>query len=271
MNNIYSEHIHPSELGDTQYVHRIGLSLSGGGVKGIAHLGVIQAMEERGWAPNIISGVSAGAIAGALYADGHTPKEICRFLRESGYFHYVSLGITTGKGLMSNHRFASLLESFMKARTFEELKMPVIINATELVEGVNVYFHTGTLIDKIIASSSVPVVLTPAEINGKMYVDGGIFCNMPAQIIRPLCRTLIGVHVNPIINQGRISNIKDIAERVYHLTIQANTVAEKQVCDLVVEPVKARNYGMFEKSKGQEIFDIGYQAAVETFDKARLF
>ncbi|MDR0830287.1 MAG: patatin-like phospholipase family protein [Prevotellaceae bacterium] len=245
----------------------IGVSLSGGGAKGIAHLGVLQALEEVGMKPDIIAGVSAGAIIGALYADGKSPKDICRFLQESGYFKYVSLGITSKMGLMSNANFADMLAGYMTARTFEELQIPLVVNATELIEGKNVYFYSGGLIDKIVASSSVPIILTPTKINGKFYVDGGIFCNMPAKVIRPYCKTLVGVHVNPIIIDRQMKNVRDVAERVYSLVIQANTVEEKQICDIMIEPVEARNFGMFEKNKGQQIFDIGYRAAMKKLEK----
>ncbi|MDD3405212.1 MAG: phospholipase [Sphingobacteriia bacterium] len=246
----------------TKPIYKIGLSLSGGGAKGIAHLGVLQALEEFDLKPDIIAGVSAGSIIGALYADGKTPKDICQFFQESSFFKYVS--IKPKKGLMSPKRFHDLLDGYLTAKTFEDLKIPLIINATELVEGKNVYFTTGTLIDKIVASASVPIFLNPAEIDGKIFVDGGIFCNMPAKIIRPKCETLIGVHVNPILSEGKIDSVSDVLERVYHLVIQANTIAEKKVCDIVIEPVKARNFGMFEISKSQQLFDIGYDAAMQT-------
>lgn len=249
-------------MNETTY--NIGLSLSGGGAKGIAHLGVIQALEEFGLKPEIIAGVSAGSIIGALYADGKRPKDICRFFKESSFFKFVS--ISPNKGLMSSKRFYDLLDNYLTSKTFEELKLPLIINATELIDGKNVYFTSGSLIDKIVASSSVPIFLNPTEIDGKMYVDGGIFCNMPAKIIRPKCQTLIGVHVNPILRDGDINSVPDVMERVYHLVIQANTVTEKKVCDIVIEPIKARNFGMFEISKSQQLFDIGYDAAMRKLE-----
>ncbi|MBP6935326.1 MAG: patatin-like phospholipase family protein [Paludibacteraceae bacterium] len=249
-------------MNETTY--NIGLSLSGGGAKGIAHLGVIQALEEFGLKPEIIAGVSAGSIIGALYADGKRPKDICRFFKESSFFKFVSISLN--KGLMSSKRFYDLLDNYLTSKTFEELKLPLIINATELIDGKNVYFTSGSLIDKIVASSSVPIFLNPAEIDGKMYVDGGIFCNMPAKIIRPKCQTLIGVHVNPILSDSDINSVSDVMERVYHLVIQANTVTEKKVCDIVIEPIKARNFGMFEISKSQQLFDIGYDAAMRKLE-----
>lgn len=240
---------------------RVGISLSGGGAKGIAHLGVLQALEECGFKPQVIAGVSAGAIIGALYADGKSPKEICQFFKDSSFFKFVKI-VVPKKGVMSTERFYNLLDGFLTAKTFEELQMPLTINATELIEGKNVYFNSGPLVDKIVASSSVPIFLTPKEMEGKVYVDGGIFCNMPAKVIRQDCDILFGVHVNPIVTEGSIDGMMDVMERVYHLAIQSSTVSEKRACDVVIEPVEARNYGMFDISKTQEIFDIGYRATM---------
>ena len=170
----------------------MGLSLSGGGAKGVAHLGVIQAMEELGIKPEIIAGVSAGAIMAALYADGKTPREILQFFKESRFFKFVNVTVPK-KGLMSSDRFQRMLEGELKAKTFEELNMPIIVNATELLEGKCEYFFSGSLVEPLVASASVPIFITPKEMNGKYYVDGGIFNNMPAKVIRKHCETLIEI------------------------------------------------------------------------------
>lgn len=248
----------------SQKEYKIGLSLSGGGAKGLAHIGVLQAMEDIGLKPNIIAGVSAGSIVGALYADGLSPKEILSVFEDSSFIKFVSIS-SPRKGLISANKFFNRIGNALQAKTFEELKLPFIINATDLTNGKIEYFSEGTLLDKIEASSNVPIALSPKEIDGKLYVDGGIFCNIPCEVIRDRCETLIGVHVNPITKMGEMDNIFDVFERVYHLLIQANTVSQKQLCDIVIEPVEARNFGMFEISKCREIFDIGYVAALSKF------
>ncbi|MBR5470017.1 MAG: patatin-like phospholipase family protein [Paludibacteraceae bacterium] len=247
-----------------QKKYKIGLSLSGGGAKGIAHIGVLQAMEEVGLKPDIIAGVSAGSIVGALYADGLSPKEILNVFEDSSFLKFVNIS-SPRKGFLSANKFFSKIANSLRAKTFEDLKIPLVINATDLTNGKIEYFFEGTLLDKIEASSSVPIALSPKEINSKLYVDGGIFCNIPCAVIRDHCETLIGVHVNPIMKMGEIGNVFDVFERVYHLLIQANTVSQKQLCDIVIEPTEARNFGMFEISKCREIFDIGYLTAIEKF------
>lgn len=253
----------------SQKKYKVGLSLSGGGAKGLAHIGVLQAMEDVGLKPDIIAGVSAGSIVGALYADGLSPKEILNVFEDSTFIKFLDVS-SPRKGFLSANKFFTKIENTLRARTFEELKIPLVVNATNLTDGKVEYFTEGTLLDKIIASSSVPIALSPKEIDKKFYVDGGIFCNIPCSVIRDQCDTLVGVHVNPIVKMGKMGNVLDVFERVYHLLIQANTVSQKQLCDIVIEPVEARNFGMFEISKCREIFDIGYAAAMDKFKELGL-
>ncbi len=244
---------------------RIGLALSGGGAKGLAHVGALKALEEFGLKPDIISGVSAGAIIGAFYADGHTPDEICQFFKETEFFDYVKV-TRRGMGLLSTNRFEKMLTKALRSKTFEELNIPLVINATELTQGKNEFFSSGPLVEKVIASASVPIFLKPKTIGDKIYVDGGIFNNMPSNIIRDKCDYLIGCHVNPIVPM-EIDGVFDILERIYNLSIQSSTVPEKSICDLVLEPVEARNFGIFNISQTEEIFNIGYKYTKERLEK----
>ena len=243
-------------------MYNIGISLSGGGAKGIAHLGVLKALEEHDLRPEIISGVSAGAIVGALYADGHTPDELCQFFKETKFFNYVKFNLRgVRNGLMSQIRFEEMLDSELRSKTFEELSMPLYINATDINDGRNVFFSSGPLVEKVVASASVPGFLTPKEIDGHQFVDGGIFNNMPSHIIRSQCRYLIGCHVNPIIHEDHIKDISKVLRRVYDLCIQSSTVQEKAICDLLFEPIEAKNYDIFDIDHSEVIFNVGYSFA----------
>jgi NTE family protein len=246
--------------------YKLGLALSGGGIRGLAHLGIIQAMEEHGLKPDILSGVSAGAIVGALYADGHSPKEIARFFQESKFFQLAKVALPT-KSFMTTERFYKTVGQLLHATTFEELQIPLIINITDLTDGKPVFVNSGPLLDIIMASSSIPIIFNPIEIGGKQYVDGGLTCNLPAKIIRPRCQELIGIHVNHIPISPPLHSIWEIAERAYHITLEANTLEEKKVCDLVIEPVKVRKYGLFDVGNSETIFELGYEAGMKALEK----
>ena len=249
---------------------KIGVALSGGGAKGIAHLGVLKALEEYGVKIDMLSGVSVGAIIGALYADGHSTEDICQFFRSSSLFQMVSFNLPKYGGLANTDRFKTQLGNMLRAQTFEELKIPFVVNATELNAGKNVYFKSGELLNCVIASASVPVFFNPTNINGKLYVDGGMFCNLPASVLKEHCEFVIGIHANPISYQASTGGLLDVAERTFHLAINGNTIQQKNYCDIVIETSKAKKFGMFDVSKTDEIFQIGYDEAKKTLEKLEL-
>ncbi len=256
---------HTSKLMAKKY--KIGVALSGGGAKGIAHLGVLKALEEHGIKIDVISGVSVGAIIGALYADGHTTDEINRFFQNNRLFQMVSFNLPKNGGLANTDRYKSQLGNMLHAKTFEELNIPLVVNATELNAGKNVYFKSGELLNRVIASASVPVFFNPTNIDGKLYVDGGMFCNLPASILREECETVIGVHTNPISPQESTSGLLDVAERTFHLAVNGNTIQQKAYCDIVIETKEAKKFGMFDVSKADTIFKIGYDEANKILQK----
>ena len=222
----------------------------------------MKALEEFHLEPDIISGVSAGAIIGSLYADGKTPVDILNFFKESNFFEFAKLVIPR-RGLMSQHRMETALRHTYTHQKIEDLNLPFICNATDLVNGCNVYFRTGDLASRVMASSSFPIFVEPRIIDDIPYADGGLFHNLPSEVIRKKCHVLIGVHVNAPIKQEQVQTLRQIGERVYDLAIQSNTIDEMACCDLVIRPNKARQYGLFDIRNSQKIFDIGYEAAMK--------
>jgi NTE family protein len=240
--------------------YALGLVLSGGGAKGFAHLGVLQALEEFGMAPDIISGTSAGALAGVLYADGYAPAEILSFFQKKDFKDFAAFSIPKG-GLFKMDKFYSFLEKYLRAKTFEELKLPMKAVATDIEHGVSVAFDRGRLIPVIVASCSYPIVFTPTVIDGKHYVDGGLFNNFPVSPIRQQCDRIIGVNVSPLTLQKYKDSLLYVAERSFHYMSQANTLSEKTLCDLLIESTKLSKYAMFSTDHMAEIYEIGYQTA----------
>ncbi len=247
--------------------YNFGLVLSGGGAKGFAHLGVLKAIEEKGLKPDIIAGVSSGALMGVLYADGKSIDEILRFFEKSSLFDSLS-PVIPKMGFVNPYKFKRQLRSFLTAKSFEELQIPFVVNATNITDGKMTVFRTGNnLVEAVIGSSSIPILFSPQEIEGKQYVDGGVFCNMPVSTIRDECKYIIGVHVNPIGEVSRANSILEIAERVLHYAIQSSTINEKKMCDLVIDVNEVRKYRMFDLDKKDEIVNYGYQKAKEMLDK----
>ncbi len=237
--------------------YNLGIVLSGGGARGFAHIGVLKALNEAGIYPEIISGVSAGSIEGAFNADGFKPDEIFDIFFDHKLFKYFEL-IFPKKGLMRINGLLRIISEHLHSKTFETLKIPLIVSATELIEGKTVYFSKGEIPKAIIASASIPVLFTPLEMNNNIYVDGGVLSNLPVEPIRELCKTIIGVHVNPTGKQLTFSSLANVAERSFHLSIAHNVKLTSKQCNFFIEPPELCNYGIFEVSKAKEIIDIGY-------------
>mgnify|MGYP003609598220 FL=1 len=245
--------------------YKIGIALSGGGIKGLCHAGVLKALEEQGIKPDIISGVSAGAVVGALYADGYSPDEIAKLFEDISFRQMTKFRIPDG-GLFRIDAFENFIFKNMRAKTFEELKIPLRIVATNLDQGQSVVFNKGNLIDPIVASCSVPVLFTPKKINGIYYVDGGVLKNFPVSTIRDDCDKVIGINASPLVADEYKLSLMNVASRTYHFMFKANILHDKELCDLLIEPVDMGNYDTFEVDKGREIFELGYQSTKQLLE-----
>ena len=237
--------------------YKIGLVLSGGGTRGFAHLGALKALNEVGIFPDVISGVSAGAIAGALYADGHTPDQILKLFSETKIYKYFEI-IIPKKGLLRMTGISRIVSQNLKSKTFEELTIPLIVVATDLNNGKSVYFEKGDLLKPLLASACVPVLFSPMKIDNSFYVDGGVINNFPVEPIVNQCNNLIGIHVNPFGYQEEFNSILSIAERSFHLSFSTHMI-KKTKCDIFIEPVGLNKYRLLEVSKIKEIYKLGYK------------
>lgn len=238
-------------------IYKIGLVLSGGGARGFAHLGVIKALNESGIFPEVISGTSAGAIVGSLYADGYTPEEILKIMNLNGRLQYFSPVVPRG-GLLQISGIEKILREKLRAKSFSELKIPLYVSATDLNSGKAVYFSEGELLLPIIASASIPVLFRPVVINGVQYVDGGVLDNMPIKPIEDQCRFLIGSFVNPTGIEENITSLIQIAERTFLLSMSKELNEKSKRLDLLIAPPELKNYPILDPEKAEEVFMVGY-------------
>jgi NTE family protein len=234
----------------------IGISLSGGGVKGIAHLGVLQALEEANIKINNIVGVSAGAIAGALYAAGYRPKHILKFFNSPQMLKFFQPTFSFN-GVLDMEKTYKIYRVFFPDDRFETLEIPLTISATEMHQGKTVFFNSGELIRPIQASSCIPIIFKPLRIGGHYYIDGGTINNLPYEPLATSCDFKIGVHINPIGYMGNM-NMKNIIERTFHLGAVANVEERKRFFDCFIEPPHLGNYSIYDFHKIKEIYQIGY-------------
>jgi NTE family protein len=253
-----------SKKGKERY--KTGLVLSGGGTRGFAHLGVLKALEEKGIKPDIISGVSAGAIAGVLYADGKKPDDILEMLASQKILDYFDFNIPK-TGLIKMNGFEKTLNKHLEAVNFEDLKIPLKVFAVNVNTADYVCFEKGPLSPAIKASSSIPIIFPPVKIGDYYYCDGGTINNFPVEPLLDICDRIIGVSVNPLGNTRKLNNLKQIAERTFHLAIRSHTMDRKNMCDLYIEPEGLEDYGLLELKSSRKIFDLGYKATIKALEE----
>lgn len=245
--------------------YKLGLALSGGGAKGFAHVGVFKLLEECDIMPDLITGTSVGALMGALFADGYTANEIKELFSGREFSEFAQLQIPKS-GLFDSKRFRYFLKRHLRAKTFEELRIPLVVVATDLDNGVSHQFRSGPLVEAVAASCSIPIIFSPVVINGVHYVDGGLFHNFPVSIIREECERVIGVNVSPLVPQKYKQTIFNIAERSYHYMFRANTLEDREMCDVLIEAEEFGMYKTFDLENVEQISSIGYAAAVRAFE-----
>jgi NTE family protein len=241
-----------------------GLVLSGGGARGVAHVGVLKALEEMGVVIDRISGTSAGAFVGALYAQGHTPDEILQVMKSIGWFKSArpAWAIT---GLLRMDGVKELLKRNIPYDDFSGLKIPLTVAATDIRKGQVHYFSEGELIQAVVASCSIPAIFDPTSLNGNLYVDGGLVDNLPVKPIRNDCDIVIGSHCNHISSDVDVSNVKSVIERSLLVAIYSNTEVSRGLCDVFIEPPRMDRFSSLDLSKAQEIFDFGYHFTIKNF------
>lgn len=241
--------------------YQLGLALSGGGARGIAHIGVLQALEDHGIKPDVLSGTSAGAIVAALYASGKSPVEILALVKEASLFKFFKVGLPYA-GLTKHTYLQERLKEAIEEDSFEALKIPCYIALANLNTGVCEIRSSGSLFDVVAASSAIPLIFQPVEIDEHQYVDGGLLENMPVSAIRDQTAYVVGINVMPalVAVKNEVKNVFGIAQRCFDLSILANTQPSIDLCDLVIEPKHIRKYTILQLSKYQEIHDIGYAA-----------
>ena len=240
---------------------KVGLALGGGGAKGFAHIGVIKVLEEYQIPIDKISGTSMGAIVGSLLSAGYSSNDMLRFLKKEKVWNWFNIDLLKG-GLVNLKGAKEALQKYIGHDEFSKLKKPFFVTASNLNTGrVKVISEGNQLFDWVIASSSVPVAFTPQEINGNTYVDGGLFMNLPSEPLMFDCDLVIGSSVVVDKRVEKVKNAKDVAERVFNLSIIQNERISKLHCDHCFEIKKLNKYSMWDFHKFDEIVEIGYTLA----------
>ncbi|TGV04363.1 patatin-like phospholipase family protein [Flavivirga rizhaonensis] len=242
----------------------LGLVLSGGGMRGAAHIGAIKALEEYNLYPTHIAGTSAGAIVGALYAYGYSWKDIFKFFKNIQILDIKKYALNK-PGFIDTEKFYPDFKNYIKNDNFSFLKKELSLTATNILNGDLEIFNKGELIKPILASAAIPGIFAPIKIGDSYYIDGGSLNNFPVELLKTTCDKIIGIYVNgfDVIQINDLKHSHNVVERAFRLKSVKEDQQKFNDCNLVISPKELNKYGIFDKKHLNEIFKIGYDATLK--------
>lgn len=265
---------------------RVGLALGGGGAKGLAHIPMLETLDDLGIVPHAITGCSIGAIIGALYAAGLSGRDIRAQIeqffvdRHEAKNHLFTLPKSmrwldfidpalAGGGLLSSDDFIEFLGEIMPAKEFRDLKIPLTVVAAELMTGRQAIIRSGALLPAIQASMAVPGVFPPVQFDKHTLVDGGVANPLPFDLLEDDNDIVIAIDVSGDreIEEGESLSSLGVLLQSFH-TMSNNILAEKlkqRHPDIYVRP-DIRNVKVLEFYKAREVFEQA-EPARRAFEK----
>src|SRR5512142_24968 len=244
-------------------IPKIGLALSGGAARGIAHVAVLDALEREGVPIHAIAGTSAGSIVGALYAAGVPVIEIRRILLHTSWTDIIPFRFPH-RGLIDSEGIYRFMDSILPVKKFSSLLFPFAAVATDLRTGETVSITTGSVARAVQASCSLPVVFTPTEINRHLLVDGGVASQIPVRTAREElgAEIVIAVNVNyKALETEEFNSMVKIAAHLSALWASKNARMEEKLADVLIN-VNVKGISLYDLSKAKELLKRG-RAAVE--------
>ena len=213
---------------------KIGLALGSGGARGVAHLGVLKALEEEGIRPDYIAGCSMGSVVGAGYANGLTVEEMYRVVKKLKAIQLIDVTALpiTRLALTRGNKMRNMLVSKLGNTTFDQLKIPFKCVASDLYSGRLVTLSEGKVATAVAASSSMPTVFPPVKLDGKLLIDGGVLCRVPTQQCKEMgADVVIAVDVldNTKEKVKEVKNIISMIMRVFDMMDYNGSEMKKQL------------------------------------------
>ncbi len=249
--------------------YKLGLTLSGGGAKCMAQIGLLNYLDEQDLRPDIISAVSGGAMVGALYSAGHAPEKILEFFTNTRMFSMKNLSFTA-LGLIKSDKLGKDFSEWLPQDSFDHLQIPLRVVTTDLNKAEQVVLSSGSLVQAILASSAYPGMFTPVEWNGNVYADGGIINNYPTDIIRDECDHLMGMYLAPVMDKpsDHFGNAFDVLDRVFQIYSSARLLTNIDLADVSIAPEGIEDWGAFmvKNEQLEALFQMGYESSKQYFE-----
>lgn len=247
---------------------RVALVLGSGGVRGMAHVGVLEELEKAGIQFDLIIGCSAGSIVGALYADHPCAEHIKEAVYQIKTNSVIDIDLLDCRyGISQGTSMRKVLDTYLDARCFEELQIPLIVVASDLRSGELVPMGSGDLIDAVQASACIPFVFVPIERNGRVMVDGGVVNPVPVCIAKDLgADIVIAVDLCELLPKTFPTNLFQVATRSSEIIFMWQNQNCTRCADVIIQP-KMCDIGTFNDSKKWQIYEAGKEAGREAVPK----
>jgi NTE family protein len=248
----------------------IGLALSGGAARGIAHIAVLETLEKDAIPIQAIAGTSAGSIVGALYAAGMPVAEIKRVLLHARWRDILSFTIPK-RGLISSEGIYRFMEEVLPVKKFSSLKVPFAAVAADLKTTDKVVLTNGSIARAVQASCSLPVIFTPTEINRKMLVDGGVASQVPVKTVREDLgvNKVVAVNVNyRALETDSLDSVIKVATHLSMMWAARNAREEEKLADVMIQ-VDVKGISLYDLSKAEELLRRGRKAAENKLEEIR--
>jgi NTE family protein len=248
----------------------IGLALSGGAARGLAHIAVLEVLEEEGIPIRAIAGTSAGSVIGALYAAGMPLSRIKRILVSAKWQDVLKFTIPK-KGLISSEGIYRFMEEILPVKIFSSLLLPFAAVATDLKTAEKIVITSGSLAKAVQASCSLPIIFTPTELNRKFLVDGGVASQVPVRAVREELGTkhVVAVDVNyRATEMDTYDNLIQIAMHLSVLWATRNAREEQKLADVVIQ-VNAEGIPLYDLTKAKELLRRGRKATEDKLPMIR--
>lgn len=247
----------------------IGLALGGGFARGIAHIGVLKVLEEENIPVRIVTGTSVGALIGAAYCSGLSIGELEDLAHKVRFTSFARWTLSR-YGFASNDRMVSFLTRTLKAKTFEELKIPLGVTATDFNTGEGVVFHSGSIIDPVRASCAYPGMFLPVEIRGRYLVDGMLSHPVPTRPLREMgADRVLAVHLKGTwSNGGPPRHLFDVIGQSFAIAQDAMACLWREAADLVIEPNVA-GFGYDDFQRADALIRVGEAAMRNALPEVR--
>lgn len=214
----------------------MGLALGGGAVLGAAHVGVLRVIDEYDIRISHVTGTSIGAFVAAFFAFGKTWKEIQKIAEELKWLDITGISLSRF-ALLSNEKLGDLIVNHIGDRNIEDADIPFAMVAADIATGEKIVLKKGPVAEAAMASSCIPGIFNPVEIDDKLLVDGGVVENVPVNTLRDLgAKRTIAVDLNSKHSYGSPDNILDVIMNSYHYTMQAASELQTKYADILITP-----------------------------------